>query len=142
MFTSYGNLHYDDTDGFRLVLKLNQDLSDYYRMLVPPYYRVYRQGWAAHLTVVRPGTDNPGKIRYWGDYEGEKVEFLYSPYLENGKGFYWFNAWSKRLEQVREELGLVNVSKFALKPEGYNKTFHCTVGKYDERFDLGEAPEK
>ena len=105
MFTSFGRLHYDDTDGLRLVLKVDQDLSDYYRTLVPPYYRVYKQGWPAHLTVVRPLFDNPPKIRYWGDYEGEKVEFHYSENLEFGHGFCWFNAWSRRLELVREELG-------------------------------------
>lgn len=142
MYTSYGNLHYDDLDGFRLILRVGQDLADYYRKLIPPSHRASRQGWAAHITVVRPGNDNPGKIRYWGDYENEQVEFLYSPYLENGRGFYWFNAWSKRLEQIREELGLFNVSKFALKPEGYSKTFHCTVARYIETYPCGEAPEK
>ena len=142
MFTSTGQLHYDDNDGFRLVLKVSQDISDYYRSLVPPYYKVQRQGWAAHITVVRPGTDDPGKIRYWGDYEGEKVEFIYSPYLENGNGYYWFNAWSKRLEIIREELGLFNISKYAWKPEGYKKTFHCTIGRYFIDSNLGEAPEK
>lgn len=142
MFTSYGHLHYDDSDGFRLTLRVSQDLSDYYRVLIPPYYGVGKQGWAAHITVVRPGFDEPGKIRYWGDYESEKVEFIYSPYLESGKGFYWFNAWSKRLEEIREELGLTNVSKFALLPTGYKKTFHCTVGRYTEIFDNSVAPEK
>jgi hypothetical protein len=141
MFVSTGKLHYDNSE-YRLTLQVGQDLSDYYRKLIPRYCRVQRQGWAAHLTVVRPGTDQPGRIRYWGDYEGEIVEFIYSPYLENGHGFYWFNAWSKRLEQIREELGLVNLSRFALRPEGYNKTFHCTVARYDEVFSSGEEPEK
>ena len=143
MFTSYGKLHYDDSDGMRLVLKLEQDISDYYRKLVPAHYRVYRQGWPAHLTVIRPLFDSPQKIRYWGDYEGERVEFVYSPFLEFGHGFCWFNAWSKRLEAIREELGLVNTSKFALKPEGFNKTFHCTIGKIDGNAQfIGDAPEK
>lgn len=140
-FTGYGKLHYEETE-LRLVLQLEQDLSDYYRALIPPYLRVYKQGWPAHITVVRPGFESPPKIRYWGNYEGERVEFIYTSYLECGMGYYWFNAWSKRLEAVREELGLVNMSRFALKPEGYTKTFHCTVGKYVEYFDFGEAPEK
>lgn len=141
MFTSYGKLHYDDAEGLRLVLKLDQDISDYYRVLIPPYYRVSKQGWRAHLTVIRPLFDNPGKIRYWGDYEGERVEFIYSNFVEFGKGFCWFNAWSTRLEFIRDELGLVNTSKFALKPEGYNKTFHCTIGKLNTD-SIGDAPEK
>lgn len=142
MFTSKGKLHYEDDGEYRLILKLNQDLVNYYLRLIPPIFGVGRQGWAAHITVVRPGVDTVGKIRYWGDYENEEVEFIYSPYLENGRGFYWFNAWSKRLEQVRTELGLFNVSKYPLIPKGYDKTFHCTVGRYTEIFASGEAPEK
>ena len=142
MFKSYGILHYSNNE-LRIVLKLEQDISDYYRILVPKFYRPYRQGWQAHLTVVRPGNDNPGKIRYWDKYENEKIEFIYSPFLENGNGFYWFNAWSKRLDSIREELGLINISKFALKPEGFNKTFHCTVAKYDLNFKNNDIyPEK
>jgi hypothetical protein len=141
MITSSGILHYSD-DEYRLVLKVEQDLSDYYRAMIPLYNRAYKQGWPAHLTVIRPEFDIPSKIEYWGRYEGEVVDFVYSPYIEWGKGFYWFNAWSKRLEIVREELGLINISKFALKPEGYNKTFHCTIAKYNDISNSGEAPEK
>jgi hypothetical protein len=141
VFTSKGKLHYEDEE-YRLVLKLDQDIADYYLRLIPATRRAYRQGWRAHITVVRPGIDEVGKIRYWGDYQNEEVEFIYSPNLEMGRGFYWFNAWSKRLEEIRSELGLYNVSKYPLIPDGYKKTFHCTVGRYDEKFASGDAPEK
>ena len=160
MFNSFGKLHYDKSDGYRLVLKVNQDLADYYRTLIPKYCRTYKQGWAAHLTVVRPEFDLPQVNKwtshnswdkpkwdidnYWGKYQGEEVKFVYSSILEEGKGFHWFNAWSKRLEEIREELGLINVSKYPLIPDGYKKTFHCTVARYDVLLDnnSGEAPEK
>lgn len=142
MFTASGTIHYDDTDGHRVILQVNQDLADYYRTLIPKYERVFKPRWLAHITVVRPEIDIPPKISYWGDYEGEPVEFLYDPYPLNGNGYFWLNAWSKRLEVIRSELGLVNSSKYALRPTGYDKTFHTTIGKYYEVFPVGEAPEK
>ena len=75
MFTSKGKLHYDDNDGHRLILSVSQDISDYYRSHIPNYYRVFKPRWSAHITVVRPEMDIPPKIRYWGDYENEEVEF-------------------------------------------------------------------
>lgn len=142
MFKASGTLHYDDRDGHRVILQLSQDLADYYRALIPKYERVFKPRWAAHVTVVRPEIDIPPKISYWGNYEGEKIEFLYDPYPLNGNGYFWLNAWSKRLETIRSELGLVNVSKYTLRPTGYDKTFHITIGKYEEVFPVGEAPEK
>ena len=144
MFTAWGKLVYDNE--YRLVLKVEQDLADYYRILIPKYYKPQRQCWAAHLTVVRPGFDVIKDVSQWksvlNDRQFERVEFIYRPYLESGGGFYWFNAWSKQLEHVRKELGLENVSKYPYIPEGYNKTFHCTVARYNDTLNIGEAPEK
>lgn len=142
MLTSTGKLHYDDTDGHRITLQVSPDLSDYYRTLIPKTVRVYKSRWEAHITVVRPEYEIPPKIRYWGEYEGEVIEFLYDPYPLNGRGYYWLNAWSNRLEVIRNELGLENVSKYPLLPTGYTKTFHITIGLYDEGFVFGELPEK
>jgi hypothetical protein len=139
MLESFGHLSYDMESG-RVVLKIAQDLADYYRALIPPQYKTYRQGWAAHITVVRPEFDVPKKFDSLD--ASEKIEFIYSPNLESGRGFYWINAWSKRLESIREELGLINVSKYLLIPSGYNKTFHCTVARYDNLTNVGDAPEK
>jgi hypothetical protein len=141
MFTGKGIINYDDEDGFRITLKINPDLSDYYRSLLPKALQVTKPGWPSHITVVRPEKEIPPKIRYWGDYQGEEVEFIYSSDLEYGHGFYWFNAWSKRLEDIREELGLDNYSRFPLIPFGYKKTFHCTIGKYSNVDDNRGLPE-
>jgi hypothetical protein len=142
MLISNGKLHYDTSDGNWVTLFVSQDLADYYRSLIPKCERVVRPRWAAHITVVRAGVDVVGKMLYWDDYEGEVVEFMYDPYPLNGNGYYWVNAWSKRMEAIRSELGLENVSKYALRPTGYNKTFHITIGKYEEVFPDGEPPEK
>ena len=75
MFTSTGTIQYDDSDGVRMTVKVNQDFSNYYRALIPKYLNVVRPRWPAHITAIRPELDIPPKIRYWGDYDGEEVEF-------------------------------------------------------------------
>jgi hypothetical protein len=139
MFNSVGYLFYDKD--YRLVLKVGQDLADYYRALIPKHYRTQRQGWEAHLTIVRPEFDIVNNVSMWKKHEGKIISFIYNPYIEFGRGFFWFNAWSKELEKIREELGLMNVTKYPHTPAGYNKTFHCTIGRYDD-LNFGEAPEK
>lgn len=142
MFTSKGKVHYDDEAGFRLTLEVSQELSNYYRSLIPKHYRVNQPRYPAHITVVRPEYESPPKIRHWGDYEGEQVEFMYDPYVQEGKGYFWLNCWCKRLEDIREELGLTNVSQYPLLPKGYYKTFHTTIGRGVEVFDFSKPPEK
>lgn len=141
MFTSHGVLKYDDEE-HRLVLKVDQELANYYLRSIPRAWRVIRPGWAAHITVVRPEFDEVHNIQYWGLHEGKKVEFIYDPILERGQGFFWLLVWSKGLEEVRSELGLLNVSKYPKIPDGYKKTFHCSVGRYTELIGDGELPER
>jgi len=132
MFKSKGTIRYDDNAGFRLTVEVNQDLSNYYRALIPRCYRVNRPRWAAHITVVRPEKEIPPLIRYWGDYEGEEIEFMYDPYIHQDKGYYWLNTWCNRLEYIRTELGLPYHSPFTLPPSGFTRNFHCTIGNYEE----------
>jgi hypothetical protein len=141
MFLGKGKLHYNDEDGFRLVANVGQELSDYYRSLIPSYCRAKKPGWPAHITVVRPEKEIPPLIRYWDNYEGEEIELIYDSYILEGNGYYWLNCWSKRLETIRTELGLPNISKYSLMPTEFCKTFHITIGKYEEIFDNNPPPE-
>ena len=134
MFSSVGIIYYNDSAGFRLTVEVDPELSDYYRSLIPKYYKVQKPRWSAHITVVRPEKEIPPKLRYWGEYEDEKIEFFYDPYIYRDKGYFWINTWCKRLEHIREELGLTNISKYTLPPTGLNKCFHCTIGNYKENF--------
>ena len=141
MFVGNGKIHYDDNDGHRIILEVNNDFADYYRSLIPLYHRPIKSRWSAHITVVRPEKEIPPKLRYWSDYEKEEVSFLYDSYILNGNGYFWVNCWSKRLEVIREELGLPNISKNSIMPSEFSKTFHITVGKYEEIFDNNPPPE-
>ncbi len=144
MFLGKGKLHYDDTDGFRITLTVGQDLADYYYSTIPKYLRSWKPRWPPHITVVRPEYGMPPKLRYWGDYEGHEVEFIYDYHILEGNGYYWLNCWSKRLEEIQDELGLPKIiSKYTLRPSGFDKTFHITIGKYNEIFecDVKQGPE-
>jgi len=136
MYVGKGKIHYDDNEGFRVTVEVEQDLADYYRWYIPMYRRPFKSKWPAHITVVRPEMEIPPKIRYWGDYEGEDIEFLYDPYILEGNGYFWLNVWCKRLETIREELGMPIHSKYTLPPTGFIKCFHMTIGKYQEIFDF------
>lgn len=126
--SSVGRLHYSQEDGqYRLVVEVDQGLSDYYRALIPKWMDVNRPRWPAHITVVRPHKEIPVALEFWGKYEGELVEFEYQNYLHSGKVYLWLNVFCKRLEEIRIELGLPVSSEFTRPPAGYLKCFHCTI---------------
>ncbi len=143
MFNGKGKLHYDDKDGFRVTLEVGQDFANYYYSLIPKYFSRWKQGWPTHITVIRPEYEIPPKLRCWGDYEGEEIGFIYDPYIQCGNGFYWLNCWSKRFEDIQDELGLPKIiSKYSLRPAGFDKTFHITIGKCQQiSVDINNGPE-
>jgi hypothetical protein len=67
-------------------------------------------------------------MEFWGKYAGELVEFEYSHQVRNGEIYFWVDAFSKRLEEIREELGLIIHSPYIVPPKDYKHTFHITIG--------------
>lgn len=127
---STGKLQY--SKDWRLVLRVDQDLADYYRSLIPPWMCNQRPRWPAHVTVVRQDVEEPVHKQHWWKYNNRTVSFIYSPYIHQGKVYYWINVWCKILEEIRAELGLPVHSKYTLPPEGFKKNFHCTIANMKE----------
>ena len=101
--------------------------SSYIRLLsCPKWIKTNPQAYPAHISVVRK--EIPPNLEYWGVYEGAPVEFLYTHTVYNGKVYWWLNAFSNRLEEIRVELGLPVHSEYTLPPEGFTKCFHLTIG--------------
>jgi hypothetical protein len=123
LFKSSGTIRYGQTN---LILDVDQEIVRYYRMLLPKSITINSQMYDAHISVVRKET--PPKMEFWGKYAGELVEFEYSHVIRNGEVYYWVDVFSKRLEEIREELGLIVHSPYIVPPEGYNHTFHITLG--------------
>jgi hypothetical protein len=124
---STGILEYGEgNSGLKLILKIDPNIYFFYRSLIPKYVGLNPQKYEPHISVVRK--EIPLNMNFWGKYEKEKVEFEYNSYIHHGEVYYWINAFSKRLEEIRLELGLSLLNKYGEAPEGFNKIFHITVG--------------
>lgn len=126
LHTSTGILRYSGNN--RLAMEVDQGLSDFYRSLIPRYMPNNRPRWAAHVTVVRDGKEEPVHREFWGKYEGEEVSFLYSPYIHADNVYYWLNVFCVRLEEIRIELGLPCTNLQSDLPPLFRKCFHMTLG--------------
>jgi hypothetical protein len=129
MFSSTGELRYSENQGQRrLVLTVDPGLASYYHAMIPKYIDVSRPRYAPHITVVRPFKETVPDPTAWGRYEGEQVEFLYDHVLYQSEIYFWLNILSRRLEDIREELGLPVVPwPTRVPPPPFRKFFHCTV---------------
>ena len=129
LFRSVGILRYSQT-GVNLRVEVDQGIADYYRSLIPKSIKPNRQAYPAHISVVRKET--VPRMDLWRKYEGEELEFHYSPMIHSGTVYCWLNCFSTKLEEIRLELGLPVSSEYTRPPEGYVKCFHCTLGNYKE----------
>lgn len=132
MYKSIGYLNYHHS--YWLTLEVDQGIADFYRALIPKYMYPQQQKYPAHITIIRPERELPKNLGFWGKYHKQSVEFYYDPEIIVGQKFFWLNAFSTRLEEVRGELGLPIVDGYREAPEGFNKFFHLTVAnrKYDQ----------
>lgn len=129
-YEATGTLQY--SKDWRLVLRVEQDLVDYYRSLIPKWHSCQRPRWPAHITVVRQEKETPVHKQHWWKYNHQQVKFIYSPQIRFGKVYYWLNAFCTRLEDIRIELGLPCHSQYTMPPEGFRKHFHTTIANLKE----------
>ena len=127
LFKSTGIVRYGNTN---LVLDVDQSIVNYYQGLLPKSIKPNPQKYNAHISVVRK--EIPPRMDLWGKYAGEEVEFEYAHDIRSGAVYYWIDAFSKRLEEIREELGLEVSSPYITPPEGYRHTWHITIGNIKE----------
>lgn len=123
-FQAYGQLRYFE-DPYKLIVEVEPEISYYYASLVPKYFRLNRQKYAPHISVVRH--EIPVKLENWRKYEGSLISFNYNNEIENDEKYFWLGAASKELEKIRVELGLVNVNWITKTPDG-SHNFHITIG--------------
>ena len=129
LFWCSGPLRYgvDNNGLYKLNVMVDPGIVDFYRALVPPYINLNRQAYPPHISVVRKEKGIPN-LALWGKYEGEEVKFAYSNVIHYGKVYYWLNAFSERLEEIRLELGLPVSTEYTRPPDTFIKVFHITIG--------------
>lgn len=104
----------------RLVVAVDEGLVKYYRSGIAKNISFNIPMYAPHITVVRGRYETPKDRSAWGAYEGEKIEFEYEHDIKSGPLYIWLSVQSKRIEEIREELGLDKCfDKF--------KGFHITI---------------
>lgn len=133
MIKAVGKLRYSRPDGYgyRLVLEIDKGISMFYRSLIPKWFRTNPLRALPHITIIRKET--PKNLKAWGKYEGEVVEFEYDTYLHtDGKTYWWLNCYSKRLEEIAEELGMTPFVNYFPPAKGYRKIWHTTVANMKE----------
>jgi hypothetical protein len=127
LYQSSGPLRYFTGEfGYKLIVEVDPQIVAYYRSLIPKWVKTNPQMYPPHISVVRK--EVPPRLEYWGKHGGEEVPFLYSNIVHAGTVYYWLNAFSNRLEEIRLELGLEVSSPYTLPPEGFDKCFHVTIG--------------
>lgn len=137
-----GRLRYSHTEGYgyRLVVEVCPGLSMLYQRLIPKWFArpflhspTLNYGLRAkpHITVIR--REKPKNLKAWGRYEGELIEFFYAPEVRfDGKVYFWLDCYSKRLEEIAEELGMAPFVNYVQPVEGYRKVWHTTVANMKE----------
>lgn len=126
-YSSEGILHYSIKEGYRLVVEIDGELAAYYRALIPFWMSANKPRFAPHITVVRIHKEIPKILDVWNKYEGEKISFIYESFIYHDRNYYWLNIWCKRLEEIRQELGMPVTSPYTIPPDGFRKCFHCTI---------------
>jgi len=122
IYDATGVLKYSDRS---LSLNLRQDIVEYYRNFIPKWIDVNRQRFPAHISVVR-NEPNFNK-NMWRKHEGRRVQIQYDSHIHNGQVYYWLDAFSVVLEDIRKELDLPIKSPYNKPPAGYGMYFHITL---------------
>ena len=125
-YKSSGILEYSKDPIIKLVLQVDQGLSDFYKSLIPKYFNVKGQAYKAHISVIMRGI-TPPNMSVWGKYQDYIIDFEYSPIIYNDDKYFWLYVSSPALEKIRLELGIKSFYKSYLDKNNEH-IFHITIG--------------
>lgn len=122
MFKSNGILKYElsNTVGKKVYVDVDQEISNYYRKLIPKWIIINPQKYKAHISVVR-SEKLITNLSNWKKFEDERIDFFYSNEIYNDNNYYWLNVECEILKEIRIGLGLS-----ATVP--WTNQFHITIG--------------
>jgi hypothetical protein len=112
--------------GHKVILEIDEEIKRFYFNLIPRYLDIQPQKYRAHISVVRK-EKTPINMNAWSRHEGKEIPFFYSPLQRHGEVYWWIDAFSAELEDMRMELGLPLDSRWH-PPPGYRHTFHISLG--------------
>ena len=125
IYSSTAVVKYENDKVYALV---DQQISDYYRSLIPKYIYVQPQRYKAHITIVRSGKERVPNMIFWGKYEGVIINFEYNSEIKSDLRYFWLDVFSNDIGNIREELGLERFRN-DLTFGGIQRTsYHITIG--------------
>lgn len=127
-YFDWGVLRYSENP-YKLIVEVDPEISNFYASLVPKYFRLNKQKYAPHISVVR--NEVPILLENWRKHDGKFIGFTYNDEIEYDEKYFWLGASSEDLEKIRVELGLVNVNWVTKTPDG-SHNFHITIGNIKE----------
>ena len=110
------------------ILSIDQNISDYYRNLIPKSFYVQPQMKKAHITIVRKGKEKVESREYWGKYSGRILTFSYSPIIQNDNTYFWLDSVSEEVGEIRRELGLSEYRDDTFFGGLKRNSYHITIG--------------
>ena len=117
MFRSRGTLRYYESWA---VVYIDPEIAKYYRSQLPQSLEFNVPKYPPHITVVRKDREIVLDQSLWNAYGGEVVEFTYEHTVCSDDKYFWLKAYSKRIEEIRIELGLPRIRN------GFTE-FHVTI---------------
>ena len=130
MFKSSGKLIYDPYARIKqapywLILKTDEELVRYYKSMLMQKYDLNfeKTVWGSHISVIRGSV--PKHPNQWKKHQNEVIDFEYTNRIYRVHSFFCIDAYSKRLEEIRQELGLPPTPKAG---------FHITVGRINLQY--------
>lgn len=109
MFAGHGHLLYYPS--WWLIVKVDEEVCGYYRRLIHFHNRPLRLNpskHGAHITVIAGKYEKPDAEheQFWNKYQGELINFNYSPDIATNGEYFWMEVDCPRIEEIRTELGL------------------------------------
>ena len=128
LYRTYGTLKYE-TDGYKVYLEVDKELTNYYRSLIPKYYNIVKPSYTPHITLCRTGFEVPTNLNNWKYGEYILFPYRYMPVIREDESFFWLDCFSIHLEHIRRKLGLPVDSRNPPRYTGYRRTFHITIAR-------------
>lgn len=122
-FFTYGKLVYSECP-YKVIVDIDNEISMYYFSTIPKYKAPNRTRYPAHVSVIR--NEVPPHLDVWGKHSDAIVKVYYNHYIYEDDLYFWLDAYSKDLEDIRSELGLPLYSGITKSPDGRHK-FHITI---------------
>ncbi len=128
MFSSVGVIQYFDFPIQKVIVEVDPEIVNYYKKLVPRYYRLQPQRYPPHISVIR--NENILNLSAWKKYQNQEIFFFYHFAPQFDSIYAWLTVVAPELKFLRQEIGLAPVKKgITLSPDD-KSDFHITIGNF------------